>query len=197
MKVDHRSQGIFAPAFTLIEVLVVIAIIAVLATIVAGGLGWSKRKVAESSTRVLVQSLSRGLEEFSLDNGVYPEGDGSEDSSELLYMALFSDGGEINDASGEFDDTPEPDGQADSGRTVYLPELDPNKAKPNTIEDNGSYRIIDAWKAPIFYRHDPEGNDLEMMNPDSDFDLWSLGPDGEGGPGVQSKETRDDITNYK
>ena len=52
--------------------------------------------------------------------------------------------------------------------------------------------IVDAWKNALRYRY----NDPDQINPESDFDLWSLGPDGKGHPGGSDEETADDIKNW-
>ncbi|MBT8045192.1 MAG: type II secretion system GspH family protein, partial [Verrucomicrobiae bacterium] len=74
-----------APGFTLIELMVVIAIILVLSTIVIGGLGWYKRKAAVGKTEVLVASIDRALEDYKLDNGFLPEGNGDKGSTQQVY----------------------------------------------------------------------------------------------------------------
>ncbi len=59
MKTVNRYQARHVRGFTLVEIMVVIAIIAVLATMTVGGLAWYKRKAAEGKTKVLVQGISR------------------------------------------------------------------------------------------------------------------------------------------
>lgn len=174
-----RQKGRFGPAFTLIELMVVIAIILVLATFVVGGMGWYKRKAAVGKTTVLLGSISRALEEYRLENGAFPTGDGGDKSTEEVFAALYGDA--------------DKDGSPDDGATVYLNVLDPNLTgnKQNVISSGGSYIIIDAWGEA--YRYQSPGD----MNPQDDFDLWSFGPDGKGGPNSGTKRERsDDIKNW-
>lgn len=191
MKISQRSKGFRAPAFTLIELMVVIAIILVLATMVVGGLGWYKRKAAEGKTTVLVSSIERALEEYKLDNGFFPEGDGGDGSTEQVYIALYGDGKLEVNGSGNVIVATQPSGVTDDGNTVYLDVLDPNlKGNKQNVDSTGGYTIIDAWGSPLFYVSPGE------MNPRDDFDLWSRGADGRGGPSGTKKERLDDIKNW-
>lgn len=194
------------PAFTLIEIITVIAIIMALAAMTIGGLDYVSRKAAVSRTTVFVASVGQALEQYKADTGAYPEGEGIADSTELVYVALSGDG--IGpDGILDTDDDEAPDGIPDEAATVYLNTLDPgNKGKSlNVRESTNGYVLVDAWKSQtdskvyqeLFYRHAPDGKDPDMMNPPSDFDLWSLGPDGLGGPtSTDDSESADDITNW-
>ena len=77
----------------------------------------------------------------------------------------------------------------------------------NVRESDGGYVIVDAWKEEggtqrqeLYYRHDPDADptieEQDKMNPASDFDLWSLGPDGEGGPTGTKEQRADDLDNW-
>lgn len=179
MKNTFPARGRQAPAFTLIEIITVMAIILVLMGMVVGGFGWYQRKASEGRTTVLVHSIGRALEEYKLDNGSFPPGDGAEGSSKEVYIALYGDG--------------DGDGKPDDGAQVYLNVLDPGLVgkQKNVYSEGGSYVIKDAWKKDIFYRSPG------FMNPPSSFDLWSLGPDGEGGPETGTEQERtDDIKNW-
>ncbi len=192
MKISNRTRGFRAPAraFTLIELMVVIAIILVLATMVVGGLGWYKRKAAEGKTQVLVKSVERGLEEYRLDNGFFPEGGGGTGSTEQVYIALYGDGELESDGSSVTIKTG-PSGSSDSGNNVYLAILDPDLKGNRSNVDPTSYTILDAWGSELHYRSPG------VMNPAYDFDLWSLGPNGVGGPSSANKKDKvDDINNW-
>lgn len=195
MKISNRLRGSRAPAFTLIELMVVIAIILVLASMVVGGLGWYKRKAAEGKTKILVKSIERALEEYRLDNGFFPEGGGGDGSTVQVYMALYGDGAlEVDGTSGNVTIKSAADGKlgssGDSGKT-YLNILDPSLLGTKLNVDPTSYTILDAWGEELQYRSPG------VMNPAADFDLWSLGPDGAGGPKKGTpKERLDDIKNW-
>lgn len=193
MKTANRYQGRHVPGFTLIEIMVVIAIIAVLATMTVGGMSWYKRKAAEGKTKVLVHGISRALEEYRLDYGFFPQGDGNANSTEQVYVALYGDGELTSDDDGNVTISTAPTGKPDEGNTVYLAILNPDLvgSKMNVESAAGSYTIIDAWGEELGYESPGE------MNPADDFDLWSLGPDGVGGPETGTKKERsDDIKNW-
>jgi len=59
-------------AFTLIELMVVVTIIAILAGLALSSMGYVNRKGAESRARSEVAALSAAIEAFKLDSGFYP-----------------------------------------------------------------------------------------------------------------------------
>jgi len=191
MKTVNRYQVRNVSGFTLVEIMVVIAIIAVLATMTVGGMGWYKRKAAEGKTKVLVHGISRALEEYRADNGFFPEGDGEDESTKQVYIALYGDGILTSDNAGTVTITTDPTGKPDEGNTVYLAILNPDLIGSKMNVDPVSYTILDAWGEELGYQSPGE------MNPADDFDLWSLGPDGKGGPSTGTpKERSDDIKNW-
>ena len=58
--------------FTLIEILVVVAIIAILAGILLAALSGVQNAAKKTQTSTLMQSFGRACDEFALDNGRYP-----------------------------------------------------------------------------------------------------------------------------
>lgn len=217
MKTTYRRKGALSPAFTLVEILVVIAIIMVLAAMSLTGYDFVKRKEAVSRTTVFVKSVGHALEQYREDNGFFPEGDGGDDSTKQVYIALYGDGElEYDQENQKVNVRPgfEPDGTADPGAQVYLNILSPDKlGKSKKVRKSGDgYVLVDAWRSKaddslyqeLFYRHnpdeDPSSPDPAKMNPPTDFDLWSLGPDGEGGPAGTSDSTKenraDDLKNW-
>ncbi|BDS06907.1 hypothetical protein NT6N_19470 [Oceaniferula spumae] len=190
MKMTHYRR---ANGFTLIEIITVISIIAVLATMTVGGFGYFKRVAAENRTRVLIAGVSRGLDEYRSDYGFFPSGNGEEGSSEQVYIALYGDGAlAIDSNSHAVTIVAEPDGKPDEGQDVYMGVLNPElKGSQRNVElIDGYYAIVDAWGNEIRYQNPGE------MNPGDDFDLWSYGPDLEGGPRGSEDYNADDITNW-
>ena len=59
-------------AFTLIELLIVIALIVILAGLTLATMGYVNKKGAESRARSEVAALSAAIESFKLDFGAYP-----------------------------------------------------------------------------------------------------------------------------
>lgn len=60
------------PGFTLLELLVVVAIIVILAGLTLGTLGYVNRKGAESRARAEVAALAAAIDSYKLDFGAYP-----------------------------------------------------------------------------------------------------------------------------
>jgi len=171
-------------AFTLIEMMTVIAIIMLLAGIVVSGLSYVKEKQRRDTAKVQIALLSKAIEEYKMDMGTYPgtpdtAADG--DVSEQLYQALFKDGY-------DYASTGNPAGWT-KATTIYLPELDPRSSKQGWVTPSAAgatppanLKILDPWKKNYRYR-------IGSNSQSPDFDLWSIGEDGTSG-------TKDDIRNY-
>lgn len=171
-----------SPGFTLVELLVVITIIVVLATLTVGAMGYVQKKAAVDKTRTQIALLENGLEQFYADNGYYPEGD----NSLVVYQALFGDG--IN-PDGTFGT---PDGIPDEGATVYIQDLDPATDSRGMIKKSGNQPtgLVDPFGGDYLYMSGPAFK-AQMNNPD--FDLSSKGPDGRD---QSDKDRADDIVNW-
>jgi type II secretion system protein G len=85
-------------AFTLIELMVVVTIIAVLAGLALGSLGYVNRKGAASRAQSEVVALASAIENYKLDIGAYP-------ASNNLYNELTA-GGPVNTKRVYFQPTP-------------------------------------------------------------------------------------------
>lgn len=171
-KTQQYDSKAMQPAFTLMEILVVIAIIAVLASLTFGGMSYYREKMNYARTEVLIASIESALEEYKADNGSYPQSNGG---SNQLFNALY-DGG-----------------------IVYLATLSPDiegRQRNVDVAPNGNYFVVDAWGNAIIYRHKPS-DDRETANPTQDYDLCSRGPDGKGDLySTSDAEKADDIKNW-
>jgi prepilin-type N-terminal cleavage/methylation domain-containing protein len=128
------------PAFTLMEILTVIAIIAVLASLTFGGMSYYDQKMKFSRTEVLIASIERALEDYKSDNGSYPSGNIGD-----LFNALYGD-----------------------GTNVYLATLNPElKGKQRNVSESEPYLIVDAWGKVLRYRHNK--NDMANPKQDYDL----------------------------
>jgi len=126
IKTQQRHRNVMQPAFTLIEMMVVIAIIAVLASLTFGGMSYYDQKMKYSRTEVLIASIERALEDYKSDNGSYPSG-----NIGALFNALYGD-----------------------GTNVYLATLNPElKGKQRNVSESEPYLIVDAWGKVLRYRH--------------------------------------------
>jgi len=75
-----------------------------------------------------------------------------------------------------------------------------HKTFPASLADIGRAAMLDPWGNPYQYlNHDGlKGNgqmrkDKNIVPINSDFDLWSMGPDGKSVPPLTGKPSRDDI----
>jgi len=196
--------------FTIVELLITVTIMILLAGMIVGGFAFVRDRQARDTAKVQIALLSRGLDEYRLDMGVYPGastelgedafgGDATSangENSQVLYRALFYQGW-------DFVEQDRPNGWPSHAATkIFLSELDPNDGSQGWLDritgstppDN--LRIIDPWGNPYRYRVGDHA-----MNPD--FDLWSTGKDGLTVPGAsgspydpKAPENVDDIRNF-
>ncbi len=183
------------PAFTLLEIITVMAIIAVLASLTFGGMSYYGDKMKYSRTEVLIASIERALEDYKSDNGFYPQNVGATSFTEQVYVALYGDGALTkNAATGVVTITTAPNGTPNN--TTYLATLNPAfKGKQSNVESSSPYCIVDAWGERLRYRHNKLA--AQMANPSNDYDLISLGPNGLGDFDSTSESAKaDDIKNW-
>jgi general secretion pathway protein G len=154
--------------FTLVEMLVVIAIIVVLSGLTIAGLGYVNQKQAREQTKVQIGLLQMALEEYKADTGEYP-----------VHAVQSGENGtpEIYDALYPF--------EADA--EVYLSELDPENDSQGWLQgqetQGGGLTIYDPWGGEYRYRTNNPNSSGESIAANPDFDLWSAGPDGRTNPG--------------
>ncbi|RYG96958.1 MAG: prepilin-type N-terminal cleavage/methylation domain-containing protein [Alphaproteobacteria bacterium] len=145
MKITQRHGR---PAFTLIELMAVITIIIILAGLVVGGLGFVTERQAKEKARVQIALLSKAIEEYKLDMGIYPptgnSPNGSFNSTSTvptrdLYHALYydgvifaeetKDGGEVRDWTRRVGG-----GEIPKPTAIYLADLDPRTTSQGWVE---------------------------------------------------------------
>lgn len=169
--------------FTLIEVMTVIAIIAVLAGMSVMGFSYAKDKQRQTQAKLQIALLSKAIDEYKADMGVFPGpesiGVPAADSSEELYRALFYEGYDYTKGNNP--------PAAGAAMKIYLPDLDPranNKqgwVRPVTSDEPPQTSpILDPWGTPYQFRH---GGGAENQ----DFDVYSFGKD--------KIQSQDDIKN--
>lgn len=173
--------------FSLIEIMVTIAIIVSLSAIGISGFQFVMQRTKTEAANIQINLLSKGLEDYKLDYGDYPGdtdagGSNGEDQTNLLFRSLYygfsPDDIDNNRAT--------PDETADEHFDIYLAELDPaNNGQGWISNDGGAVTIVDPWNQEYHYRRG-----TSALNPD--FDLWSTGPDG-----TEPEQTdEDNITNF-
>ncbi|RYD24030.1 MAG: prepilin-type N-terminal cleavage/methylation domain-containing protein [Verrucomicrobiaceae bacterium] len=202
------------PAFTLIELMAVITIIVILAALVVAGLGFVTERQAKEKARVQIALLTKGLEEYKLDNGTYPISSNSQDGSGFsddLYIALFYEGYEFAEQS-KNGNAPDSWTKVVNGVTlpkatkIYLPDLDPTSSKQGWVDpvtgDNAvppqATTIKDPWGNPYRYRSgkNAEGK-AQSFSVNPEFDLWTSGKDSKTNTtNLNHKDAKDDIRNF-
>jgi len=207
MKTNPR-QG--RAAFTLIELMAVITIIVILAGLVVGGMAFVSDRQNKEKARVQLALISKALEEYKLDIGIYPptgnittasSPKGTKNSDEALYETLFYEGFEYAKKDSPDKWTKSVDGKDVAKATkIYLPELDPTSSKQGWVDPvkgtdpPESVAVRDPWGNQYCYRSatsaSGESNEA-TQNPD--FDLWSMGKDGKTNSDPTHKDCRDDI----
>lgn len=177
----RRPHAGAAHGFTLIEVLIVISIIAILASLVISGLGMAQKRADMTLASTEVTMLLDALANYRFDEGAYPgfglPSDPERNDFPLLFDALM--------------DAPRPRGKG--GRSApYLDRIAWEKIVVEN-ESGGGYRqatrkerydssirryIADSWGQPYIYRCNvglPRQD--YMIDPDG-VDVYSIGPDG-------------------
>lgn len=179
----------------MVEILVVISIIALLASLSMVAMGHANRTSNREKTKAYMKALELHLERYKGDNGSYPRPkDGSEaimttvrgnnysmGGAITLYQALTADG---DDAIEDGDTGSQ--GQAGSMRDlpVYWADADPNGSQRISRQADGKYFISDGFGVPFQYKvpppQDPRnaGNYDELKskyNNPTTYDLWSFG----------------------
>jgi prepilin-type N-terminal cleavage/methylation domain-containing protein len=176
MKIRRHTRG-----FTLMELLVVVAIIALLAALMLGlgSSGSSKRQTTQSARA----TIEAALERYRSEHGEFPEPVNPDEMAEImpgkvyrigaarcLYQALRGDGSDaIKGASSA---------EAQSNGTIDSTEIK-NAITPELPQSlwrkvGSSYILVDAFGHPFQYTK-ADGEKKNTIN--SSFDLWSFGED--------------------
>ena len=156
--------------FTLVEIVMVVALIAVLTGIAIGGYSYAMGSAKESATRSIIKQMELALESGKTKHGFYPSSSGMSNRIQLTG----SNGAEITDANlatawgnipGNY--------IKDFRKTLDFESL------REYINDDGV--VCDAWGTPLVYTAPDTANRKA-------FTITSYGPDGAAGGD-------DDITN--
>src|SRR5437660_1271703 len=82
-RVERRAAG-----FTLVEILAVIGILVLIASITLPALVKSRKTAARAKTALDLQAISTALEEYKNSNGQYPQTNGATDGCTVLFQEL-------------------------------------------------------------------------------------------------------------
>jgi len=176
-------KNVIVKGFTMIELLVVISILGVLASIGFATFTLVNRKTAEKETKIIIENVSAQLTSYvSNGDGNLPIGTGSSGSTEDLVKILA--GGETSDSIDAI--------LSDDDRVPLLPKADPAYEGNGKMvqEIDGTWVLVDGFGNEMFYRG-PDNVEL-INNVENGFDLWSEGADGSD----DNSGDEDDITNW-
>lgn len=165
--------------FSLVELLVVMAIIAVLAGFGFGTFFLVNKNAKVTQTEVMLENISTAVENRA--NQSFSALDLSDLGSVLAANSRYPEdaSGLYAFLSGDYDSS----GKVDDDRQPALKEMDPEYSGKGKYL-NKDRQIIDPWKTPLRYEYPGEFNNVE-----EGFDLWSAGPD-------KKFDTDDDIKNW-
>ncbi len=164
MKTEQHS-------FTMIELLTVVAIIAVLAGIAVGVTNLVLNKSAEAKTEATIKALEIALNMYKDKFGHY------------LDVSIIPKALTIEDSS-ILDDTAE---AKEKFKVSLWQFLDQKLINSATIANGSTRYFKDGWDRPLLYRSPGHYNKTT-------FDLGSVGPDGKIGDGGTPISTPADIT---
>ena len=198
--------------FTLVEILVAVAIIGILAGMALGLTSYVSEKSARTSTQTTIKLLELALENFKSKHGAYPVLDTSGKPT-ILYLEkiYFGDSSYKNTIWGCFNDV-----TADTATSAADTTASKRTAKIRGIRiawnsDKNQYQVQDGWRQPVIYIYPG------VINTGS-YDLIPLGKDKCYGSGTTEikpssgdlpatvtrnlisedfDEESDDVTNFK
>jgi prepilin-type N-terminal cleavage/methylation domain-containing protein len=181
-------------AFTLIELLIVVTIVALLFALTVGGFSYAQRSAARSKTAATIKAVQSALERYNTEFGEYPEPSNPGDTisirdktytvagAAMLYQAMSGDG---------YDAIKIAVAPANAGAPQSDGNIEPNESKNTMLTDmpkevwtnqNGRYYMIDGFGNPLQYIRAATQNvtGTNASTPttiNSHYDLWSYGED--------------------
>ena len=196
-----------AGAFTLVEILICIAILALLSVILLEVRGYINNKKLQNTAQNQIALLETGMNNYRSDNaGNLPDGDGDEASSHTMYAALYRDADNdgVPDKESGVQLPPYTDAFAvitDTKASTELDGIPVIKQQVRTSKGRKKLWVIqDPWGNLYRYRlgfdqENSKGKPGKGFNPD--FDIFSLGGDGLGDNTGNENENADNVSNVR
>lgn len=160
--------------FTLVELLIVLAILVLLASLVGPRLLGSKQKADINAVKAQIGMFQSALERYSLDMNKFPS---TEEGLVALVTKPGADGGSASgDSSSTESANSDGSGDSASGSTEAGGSWDGPYLKSENVP-------LDPWGKAYGYEFPPTHNKINIP------DIWSFGPDGQ-------ENTEDDIKSW-
>ena len=196
MKSQRRTHG-----FTLIEVLIVVSIIAVLASLITTSLIYARSQAKSAKTRSQIDQISNALKRFHSDEGYYPGSsfDADENAFPDVFDALLGERrpkGPGGRNAPYLDNIKEVDVETyDEDTETYRPISPDERYDPDVKK-----YLVDGYGIPLFYRENrsKDPDDVDGMHNRYNFDLWSNGINkiNDTLEGNEEDEDNDDLGNW-
>jgi prepilin-type N-terminal cleavage/methylation domain-containing protein len=180
-------------AFTLIELLIVIAIMAILASLTLMGFRSAQINSSRARTAAFHRAIMSGLENYHSENGEYPEPSGTGENTNygslqfdisgatMLYQALSGDGDD-QIKIGSNGDRKASNGTVDTDQeiaSIMLKEMPTEMAKKTS---GGEWALMDGFGHPFQYTFPKVTTGSSAGSSSSNtinttYDLWSYAED--------------------
>jgi type II secretory pathway pseudopilin PulG len=159
-------------AFTIVELLIVIAIILVLAGLILGTSGYVQAKAKRSRAETEIAAISAALENYKADNGIYPTDTANGTTNTLDARTMFNPTAAQYAAASFFlykELSGDPAGNRVPTGKSYFP-FKPNMLLPKN-QTQAVTAIADPFGCSYGYSTANQANSSKGYNPT--FDLWS------------------------
>ena len=171
-------------AFTLMELLIVISIISILATLTAGTVSVFVKMSKVTGAKATITKFDAALQKYQSDCGAFPATPKDHTQNADVFAALT---GDLNH-DGVY--TP---GTGKGGGNEDIPKNHPTWRGPYLTESpktDAEGNVLDLWGKPYRYFENAREAPKCSINPKS-FLLYSLGPDGQA-----TDATREDVIDF-
>lgn len=177
-----RGKNVALRPYSLVEMLVVLAIIAILVGLGAGGYTVARRWLAQSQTEALLAKLKLAIESYKNDKGYYPLPQGVIKEFRLDVNAKDYDSPPAdNDANAHL--------QIRNNMNNFMDysKIQQDQSIKKRISTHYEYFVKDGWNSGVgSLKYGPIRYQCPGATNKTSFDLYSAGPDREFG-------TEDDI----